>query len=112
MAFNISDDRPNSVNNFDVMQFFRGQDRLCGGKKRVFLKLVANRGINDEWTPFVIQASSIFFRMLAFVLLAMAPGVDHDKKKNYEADSEENNHPRTIFPNLLNSIRKLGPIHV
>jgi len=50
--------------------------------------------------------------MLAFVLLAMAPGVDHDKKKNYEADSEENNHPRTIFPNLLNSIRKLGPIHV
>ena len=46
------------------------------------------------------------------MFLAMAPGIDHDKKKNQEADSEENNHPGTIFPDLLNSIRKLGPIHV
>jgi len=50
--------------------------------------------------------------MFVFVFLAMAPGIDHDKKKNQEADSEENNHPGTIFPDLLNSIRKLGPIHV
>jgi hypothetical protein len=51
-------------------------------------------------------------RVLAFMLLAMAPGIDHDKEEDQEADSEEQNHPGTIFPYLLNSIRKLGPIHV
>jgi len=50
--------------------------------------------------------------MLAFVLLAVAPGVDDDEEENYKSDSEENQYPGTIFPYLLNSIRKLGPIHV
>ena len=58
------------------------------------------------------EGYSIFFRMLAFVLLAMAPGIDHDKDENQKSDSEENHYPGAIFPNLLNSIRKLGPIHV
>jgi hypothetical protein len=49
--------------------------------------------------------------MFAFVLLAMAPGIDHDDNENQEANSEEKHHPGTIFPDLLNSIRKLGPIH-
>jgi hypothetical protein len=49
--------------------------------------------------------------MLAFVLLAMAPGIDDDDDEDQKANSEEKHHTGTIFPDLLNSIRKLGPIH-
>jgi hypothetical protein len=50
--------------------------------------------------------------MFIFVFLAMAPGIDHDEEEDEEADSEKYHHHGTIFPYLLNSIRKLGPIHV
>ena len=46
------------------------------------------------------------------MFLPMAPGIDHDEEKDEEADSEKYHYRGTIFPNLLNSIRKLGPIHV
>jgi len=49
--------------------------------------------------------------MLAFVFLAMAPGINDDDDENQETNSEEKHHTGTIFPDLLNSIRKLGPIH-
>ena len=49
--------------------------------------------------------------MLAFVLLPMAPGIDDDEDEDEEANSEEKHYPGTIFPDLLNSIRKLGPFH-
>jgi len=57
------------------------------------------------------EARLIFFGMFALVLLAMAPGVDDDEDEDQEANSKEEHHPGTIFPDLLNSIRKLGPIH-
>jgi hypothetical protein len=63
--------------------------------------------------PFVTrQLSLIFLRMLALVFLAVAPGIDDDKKEDQKSNSEENHHPGTIFPYLLNSVGKLGPIHV
>jgi hypothetical protein len=49
--------------------------------------------------------------MLAFMLLAMAPSIDDDEDEDQEANSKEKHHPGTIIPDLLNSIRKLGPIH-
>ncbi len=60
----------------------------------------------------LVENSLILLRMLAFVLLTVAPGIDHDEDKDQKSNSEENQYPGTIFPNLLNSIRKLGPIHV
>ena len=63
--------------------------------------------------PFVIRHSLlILLWMLVFVLLTVAPGIDHDEKEDQKSDSEEKDHAGTIFPDKLNSIRKLGPIHV
>jgi hypothetical protein len=50
--------------------------------------------------------------MLVFVFLAVAAGVNDDKDEDQEADSKEHDHAGSVFPYLLNSIGKLGPIHV
>ena len=49
-----------------------------------------------------------------FVLdsLFVPAGIKHNNHEDHEAQSQENNHPGPIFPDLLNAIRKLGPIHV
>jgi hypothetical protein len=56
--------------------------------------------------------TSIFPRVFVFMLLTVPPCVDDDDHEDYEADTQENNHPGPTFPNLLYATRKLGPIHV
>jgi len=49
--------------------------------------------------------------MLALVLLPMMPGVEHNNHENYKPQPQEYYHPRPVFPDHPETIRKLGPIH-
>jgi hypothetical protein len=48
-----------------------------------------------------------------FVLspLFVPAGIEHNNHEDEETQPNEDNHPGPVFPDLLNAIRKLGPIH-
>jgi hypothetical protein len=49
--------------------------------------------------------------MFAFGAFLVPARVEHNDHEDHEAQTQEHDHPGPIFPDLLNAIRKLGPIH-
>jgi hypothetical protein len=49
--------------------------------------------------------------MLVPMLLPMPPGIQHDDDEDHETQSDKHDHPGSVCPDLLDAIRKLGPIH-
>jgi hypothetical protein len=74
-----------------------------GRKRELFLKKTF--GGNEA-------SRSIFPRMFVLDALFVRTGIDYNNHEDHEAQSQENNDPGPVFPDLLNATRKLGPIHV
>jgi hypothetical protein len=58
------------------------------------------------------ETGSILSRMFILNALLVSASVEHNNHEDHKTEPEENNHSRPIFPDLLDPIRQLGPIHV
>src|SRR4051812_39665704 len=102
MAFNNSGERPNSGNNFDVMQCCRFKHNLLPGERRVVFSAPCRPGPIQQ---------SILSRMLVFALLPLPPRIQHNDDEHHKAEAKKDNDAGLTFPDLLDSTCKLGPIH-
>jgi hypothetical protein len=53
----------------------------------------------------------IFWRMPVFVPLPVFARIENDKDKYKKTQRQQDDYAGLVLPNLLNAIRKLGPIH-
>src|SRR6185437_3935809 len=58
-----------------------------------------------------LKVFSIFSGMTVLAFLTMPSRINDNNHENQESQPQENQNPWSIFPDLLNPIRKLGPIH-
>jgi hypothetical protein len=79
-------------------------------KGELFLSKTFPLKPHDGAKPFRFEPS-ILSRMLFLDALFVPPNVEHNNDEDDKAERQEHNYPRPIFPDLLNTISKLGPIH-